>query len=192
MSTNTLHVHTRTKGDIRTPLGCILTQNGKPVDLSGLTVTVVIEQEDGDAEQAETSTGVTAHPAFTFTVDTTSDWIVRNSHVVKAGDQIIVSNSGGALPTGLSASTRYFARDVEDNVFKVAATRNGTAIDISGAGTGTHSFYVVGSVQYDFSAGNTDTAGNYWLWYRVAESAEIDHFPHDGKKLAVRIVDTGE
>lgn len=189
---NTPHTYTRTKGDTRTPLGCILMQNGKPVDLAGLTVTVVIEQEDGDAEQVDTATGVTAHPTFTFTADATNDYIVRNSHLVKTGDQIIVSNSGGALPAGMAASTRYFARDVEDNCFKVALTRNGNVVDITGAGTGTHSFYVVGSVQYDFSTANMNEAGNYWLWFRTSEGGEIDHFPHDGKKLMVTIVDTGE
>lgn len=188
-NTNTLRVHTRTKGDTRTPLGAKLVQNGKPVDLAGKTVTVIIEQDDGDAEQAETATGVTAHPTFTFTADTTNDFLVCNDHRVEEGDQIIVSNSGGGLPTGLSASTRYFARDVEDNCFKVAATRNGTPVDITGAGTGTNSFYVVGSVQYDFSSGNTDTAGFYWLWFVVAESSEDDTFPHDGKKLRVEIVE---
>jgi hypothetical protein len=192
MNANTPHTHTRTKGDIRTPLGVILTQNGKPIDLSGLTVTVVIEQVDGDAEQVETSTGVTAHPTYTFTADTSGDYIVRNGHPVKEHDQIVVSNSGGALPTGLAASTRYFAREVEDNGFKVAARRNGTAIDLTGAGTGTHSFYIVGSVQYDFASANVNEAGDYYLWFIVTESGEDDHFPHDGKKLMVTIVDTGE
>jgi len=46
----------------------------------------------------------------------------------------------GALPTGLSADTFYYVIYVTDNTFKVSATRDGTAIDTSGAQSGTHYF----------------------------------------------------
>ena len=47
-------------------------------------------------------------------------------------------NSGGALPTGLSALTDYFVRDYTAGTFKLALTSGGTAVDITGVGTGTH------------------------------------------------------
>lgn len=187
---NELQKHTRTKGDTRTPIGALLVQGGKPVDLAGKTVSVIVEQNDGESEQAETSTGVTAHPTFTFTADVNNNWILHNDHRVKPGDQIVVSSTT-TLPGGLTASTRYFARDVEDNCFRLAATRAGTAIDITSAGTGTHIYYVVGSVQYTPAAEVVDAAGVYWVWFVVAESGADDHFPHDGRKLMLVVVDNG-
>ncbi len=50
----------------------------------------------------------------------------------------VLSNSGGALPTGLSAQTLYYVRDVSGSTCKWAATSGGTAIDLTDAGTGTH------------------------------------------------------
>ena len=49
--------------------------------------------------------------------------------------------TGGALPTGLSASTKYYARDVTATTFKVSATIGGAAITLSGTQSGTHTAY---------------------------------------------------
>lgn len=57
------------------------------------------------------------------------------------GLKVQVSNSGGALPTGLSGSTNYWVIVVDANTFSLASSlanaRLGTAITISGAGSGT-------------------------------------------------------
>lgn len=188
---NTPRTHTVTKGNTRTPIGALLTQGGKPVDLGSLTVQAVIEDDAGEAVQAATSTGVVKHPTSTFTVDVSGNLILSNDHRVNAGDQVIVSSST-TLPAGLSAATRYFARDVEDNSFALATTRHGPIVAITDAGTGTHSYYVVGSVTYDFASGNVDEAGTYWLWFVVTDgSSEKDTFPHDGRKVKIEVVDPG-
>lgn len=49
--------------------------------------------------------------------------------------------TGGALPTGLTASTKYYARDVTATTFKVSATIGGAAITLSGTQSGTHTAY---------------------------------------------------
>jgi hypothetical protein len=49
--------------------------------------------------------------------------------------------TGGALPTGLIASTKYYARDVTATTFKVSATIGGAAITLSGTQSGTHTAY---------------------------------------------------
>jgi hypothetical protein len=54
-------------------------------------------------------------------------------------------------------------------------------VDITGAGTGTNTFYVVGHVQYDFQSADVDTAGIYYVWFQIVASAEIDHFPSNGR-----------
>ena len=79
----------------------------------------------------------------TFTAATT-DICTCVSHGYLTGDQVVVSNSGGGLPAGLSANTYYYVVKIDADTFKLAASlANATAaspavVDISSAGTGTH------------------------------------------------------
>lgn len=83
--------------------------------------------------------------AENFTADASTD-IITIPNAIKdllTGDGVEVSNSGGALPGGLSASTTYYYIRKTDTTGQLATTRlnalAGTQINISSAGTGTHS-----------------------------------------------------
>jgi hypothetical protein len=80
----------------------------------------------------------------TFTADAASNVFTCNGHGFVTGKgPVLVSNSGGALPTGLDNSTWYWPIVLDADTFKLALTRAnaayGTAIDISTNGTGTNS-----------------------------------------------------
>lgn len=75
-----------------------------------------------------------------FTADPGTDFITSAAHGLSDGDAIVLTNSGGGLPAGLSANTFYYVRDKTTDTFKVATTIGGSAIDITTAGTGTHYF----------------------------------------------------
>lgn len=183
--------HTITLGDTLFPMNTILLDgDGNPIDLSAYTVKFEMEQQDGDAELAATTTGVTAHPTQTFTVDASEDTIKCRGHGVKENDQIIVASTT-TLPTGLSASTPYFARDVKPNTFKLSTYPQSNAIDISTTGSGTHTFYVVGSVQMDFASTNVDTAGIYWGWFTLTSGSEVVTKPEGDKHYLVNVVNKG-
>ena len=79
--------------------------------------------------------------AVTFTADAGTDFITSVSHGLSDGDAILVDTTVADLPAGLSINTLYYVRDKTTNTFKVALTAGGSAIDITDAGTGTHSFY---------------------------------------------------
>lgn len=93
-----------------------------------------------------------SYAVFTFNdgnVNTGTDTITVTSHGLLTGDPVYFTNSGGALPTGLTASTRYYAIKTGANTFKVATTLSNaganTAIDITAAsGGGTHSLFTGG------------------------------------------------
>ncbi len=76
----------------------------------------------------------------TFTC-ATSDICTKASHGYSLGLLVRVSNSGGALPTGLSAATDYFVVPVTSGTFSLADSAAnavaGTILDISGVGSGT-------------------------------------------------------
>jgi hypothetical protein len=82
----------------------------------------------------------------TFTAATT-DIITSNSHGYTGGERIRVS-SGTTLPAGLSANTDYYVlKDtVTTNTFKVSATPDGTPVNITSTGTGTHTMTLKGRV----------------------------------------------
>lgn len=77
----------------------------------------------------------------TFTAATT-DICTLTAHGFNLGLIVQVSNSGGALPTGLLASTNYYVIPINANTFYLATTLAnalaGTHIDITGAGSGTN------------------------------------------------------
>lgn len=171
-------IHILAVGDTLSPIGFALSHPATPpipVDLAGKTLKVFGKKDDGSAWIAEAD--ATAHPTRAFTVDTTDDWIIDNDNLAANGDQIVVSNSGGGLPSGLTAATRYFVRDRQPNRFRVSLSPGGDIVDITSAGTGTQSYYIVGSGQYDFADDDVAEAGTFWLWVRVYDGSEFDTFP---------------
>jgi hypothetical protein len=182
--------HVRIKGDTITPLNCVLYSNGNPVNLAAYTVKFEYEEEDGTVLQAATTTGVTAHPTQTFTALASTDLLTCNGHGLQDGDQIIVATQT-TLPGGLTASTRYFARDVTPNAFRLAETPGGINVNLTDAGTGTHTFYVVGSVQYDFQSGDVDAAGRFRGWFTTVSGSEIQTYPNDDEGIVVEVLEKG-
>jgi len=158
---------------------------------AGITAKFEIETEAGTVVLAATATGMTAHPTQVFTAAAGTDLLTCNGHGVKEGDQIVVASSV-TLPTGLAASTRYFAVNVTPNAFALATVPNSAPIDITGAGSGTHTFYIVGSWQYDFSTVAAGTVGFFRGWASAWDgSSEIATFPADEYGIPIEIVSKG-
>ena len=109
----------------------------------------------------------------TFTVfDLAGDILrVAAGHGASQGQRVKVSNSGGALPTGLSASYEYYLRpdvtnpatDFTLHYSLAGATNNDDRVDVTGAGTGTQSLvytaYATGAPLIFDSAGSTWAKG---------------------------------
>lgn len=75
----------------------------------------------------------------TVTISIASPGVVTwNTHGFSGGEEISFTTTG-ALPTGLTAGTRYFVKYVDGNTFNVSATSGGSNINTSGTQSGTHS-----------------------------------------------------
>ncbi len=74
----------------------------------------------------------------TVTFDAGTDKVNYTAHDLAADTAVVFTNSGGGLPPELTAGTTYYVRSPGVNDFQVSATSGGSAINLSTAGTGTH------------------------------------------------------
>lgn len=163
--------------DILPPLNGIVIDRGEPVELSAYTPKFRLLDSSNTAVLDDVTAGLTVQPTQAFTVDTATNQIKCKAHGVKEGDKIAVANSGGALPTGLAASTNYFACEVSPDRFKLETYPGAGGITGLTAGTGTHTFYIVGSFQMDFSLTEVDAAGEFKGFIRLYSGSEYSTFP---------------
>lgn len=143
----------------------------------GLLKNVEIDTFEGALRTGKKPT-TAFHTAYSqiFTADSTTDILTAvGGTAPPTGTAIQVSNSGGALPTGLAASTNYFVINLSATTFKLATTitnaNAGTAIDITGNGSGTNTVATVNPgttnhYAYDKRADVTfaiDSNGRVWF-----------------------------
>lgn len=169
--------------------GAILADNqNSPIDLTGVTITArLVDLEDGT--EIVTGAACTEHPTVVYTVATT-DVFTSVKHGLRNGQEIILTTTS-VVPAGLALLTRYFVRDATDDIFKVSATRNGTAVDVTDTGTGTQTFARVGHVTWAPASGDVDTAGLYGLYF-VDDSSPVRKWPFDGAKYRIKIIEETE
>jgi len=75
----------------------------------------------------------------TFTAAAADDTITSTDHGLVNTDRVRVTTSD-TLPAGLATYTDYYVRDKTDNTFKLSETVDGSAVDITDTGTGTHTW----------------------------------------------------
>jgi hypothetical protein len=94
----------------------------------------------------------------TFTADSSTDVITFSGYTPANDDTFFMSNSGGALPAGLSAGVLYYAINSSSNTCKLSTTSGGVAVDITTNGTGTQTALYGGGklalASYQLSVGN--------------------------------------
>jgi hypothetical protein len=92
--------------------------------------------------RTDTTTTALIFADATFTVANATDTATITAHGLQTGDgPFQVSNSGGGLPTGLTAATNYWVFVTGANTFKFATSFAnaliGTVVNLTGDGTGT-------------------------------------------------------
>lgn len=115
----------------------------------------------------------------TATFDNTTDIITSNAHGLSNGDVVQFTNSGGALPTGISALTNYYIINVTTNTFQVAASSGVTSpVNFTTDGTGTNSFNLKGKKieceEFAHLVVSVNTANNAALTMKFQGSLQDD------------------
>ncbi len=126
-----------------------------------------------------TYTVINSPKTYTFSSITSNYIYLTTEHRLRRGDMVTFSNSGGALPTGISAATQYYVRDTDSpDMFKISTTPNGTALSVSG-GSGTTTVSCAGvlvKVQADTSLTPT-TMQCKWSATAVHSNGVASFFP---------------
>lgn len=76
-----------------------------------------------------------------FTADAGTDVLTSAGHGLTNGDVLRLTNSGGALPSGLTAGADYYVINAATDTLKVSTTAGGAAVDIADTGSGTHTWH---------------------------------------------------
>lgn len=91
-----------------------------------------------DIEIVMVPTTTPATPTLVFTAaGFATDTMTSTAHGLPNGTRVTVA-SVTTLPAGLTASTNYYVRDAAADTFKLTLVPGGTAVDITDAGSGTH------------------------------------------------------
>lgn len=92
------------------------------------------------ARQQEKSICVTAKCGYAipFTAVASTDVLTWRGYTPVNGDVYRLSNSGGALPGGLSVDTDYYVVNASGSTSKLSLTAGGSAVDITDTGNGIH------------------------------------------------------
>ena len=120
----------------------------KLIDLTGYaTGTAGSEVYIRGNDTSENITGSHSSISLTCTAATT-DVITSSGHKLANGD-IIKFSTSNALPAGLSTTQSYYVinTNVSAGTFKVSTESGGSAVDITGTGTGVHKFTSFPDVQ---------------------------------------------
>jgi hypothetical protein len=117
-----------------------LDADGNPVDLTGWSAWAEARDVPGGTLRLNLLPQiVTSGSVGNFTVNASTDTLTLTAHGLILGETVRFSSSG-TLPAGLTAGTNYYviSEGLTANTFKVSATPNGTEVDITDIGSGTH------------------------------------------------------
>lgn len=125
--------------------------------------------------QKKTTTIFHSTLSVNFTANAATDVITLTTGTAPDTGTAVTVSSSGTLPAGLAASTNYFVINVSSTTIKLATSilnaNSGTAIDITSAGTGTHTIATVNPGTIRHIAKDARGSTQFWLdsngrvWY---------------------------
>ena len=82
-------------------------------------------------------------PSSTVTITITNPAVITwTGNLLVNGDIVVFTNSGGALPTGITSGAQYYVVGLSGNTFNISATKGGATITTSGSQSGTQTAQV--------------------------------------------------
>lgn len=114
----------------------VLTSNG-----AGLAPTFQAVSGGASGLSLLATGGTPATGNATFTADAGTDYCTSTAHNLHNGHLVVLTTTG-TLPAGLSLATSYWVINKTADTFQLSASYFGSAVNITDAGTGTHTWTV--------------------------------------------------
>lgn len=97
-------------------------------------------------------------------------------NIAPTNGQIVSFSTTGTLPTGITAGTNYYVVNRTSTTFQISATVGGTAINFSGASTGTHtaSWYTLVSTTGSATLPLSETTSKIIFAYKALNKFSVD------------------
>lgn len=137
----------------------------RTLDLPACSLTTV--SVEYVVQKADSGTGdvILEGRSATVTFTDAGDLVNWTAHGLVDGMAVVFENSGGALPTGLTAGTTYYVTNATTDTFTVALTPGGATVTFT-TGSGTHTAYetINGKARW--------TLTTQYEWLRVIAKAE--------------------
>jgi hypothetical protein len=126
--------------------------------------------KQGQATGASTNAPKSSTVTITIATPGVVTW---NAHGLGDGNTVTFSTTG-ALPTGLTAATKYYVVNSTTNTFQVSATSGGAAINTTGSQSGVHTSAAgVDNTYWAYlQAGAVDTSLNIQAWVNAISVRE--------------------
>jgi len=121
--------------------------------------------------------------AAAFTAANATEILTVNQRTYTAGDKVRLSNSGGALPDGLSADTDYYVITVDGNTFQLSLTSGGDAVTFDDDGTGTN---YIGEVPENVKAAMKLILGHLYENREDSLEVSLTTIPMSAKTLLIQ------
>jgi len=98
-------------------------------------------------DDSSSSSNTTTNTDNTFTVNTTTEVLTTSGDHGLVNDDTVTLTTTGTLPAGLSVDRIYYVLTTPaPNTLTLSTTKDGTTVDITGTGSGTHTLTSVNSV----------------------------------------------
>ena len=162
----------------------IARDNVGPVDLAGATATFrMVNVLTGETKIDNAPATIGTQP--TFTVDAATNVLNSPGHNLNNGEAV-TTMSDGASPGGLTTQTQYFVINATASTLQLSLNVDGSAVDITDAGSGTHTL-LPGRVSYDWQSADVDQAGTYFAQIDTVVGGKTLTYPNDSQ-LKIEIV----
>lgn len=142
-----------------------------------LDVTSVPGIAFANQKMASMNVGDTAsYTGRTFTADPSTDTLTPSLNVFTTGQAVVLTTTG-TLPAGLSLATTYYVISAGGATIKLASTLNnalsGTQIDITTAGTGTHTITGTELGRIKKIVQNSSSSTSNYRFFAIDESGKV-------------------
>lgn len=177
-------------GDTLAGFAVTLRDSDSALELTPYTVKLTIEQDGGTPIVEETETGITKQQSRAFTADAERDLLLCPNNKLDPNTEVVLATTG-TLPAPLESAKTYFVTDPSPHAIALTDLPDDAPLDLTSAGTGSHSLYAVGEVNVAVPAAVANAEGTYRAWLKLFKDGKGITWPNDATGVVLEVAPRG-